>query len=230
MDSPTQLDDNPMETVGWARVLDQEPNEDAVGKVESILSPETALRVPPFIFWKGGDECKDFLNFGNQVNLFEPHRMSLLIREQIETIVENYFRRPFRKVKKQAPVIVKFDGCASGQALQPMRAHPVRNARSLSIFRPLGREVEWGTGLFKVLSGSDGLDEYEFESGADKDVHGVVLKTDQLLVVSGRLYIQPSPNFGGQIVWQGFSERPMKEDIDSPRALPFMKIVVPYPP
>lgn len=230
MDSPTQLDDNPMETVGWARVIDQEPNEDAVGKVESILSPETALRVPPFIFWKGGTECKDFLNFGNQVNLFEPRRMPLLICEQIRIIVENYFRVPFSKVKKQGPAIVKFDGGASNQELRPMRAHPIRNTRSLSIFRPLRQKAEWSTGLFKVISTSHGLKEWEFENGSDRDVHEVALETNQLLVVSGGLYVQPSPNFGGQIVWQGFSLRIMEEDIYSPRALPFMKIVVPYPP
>ncbi|KAH8430193.1 uncharacterized protein LDX57_007863 [Aspergillus melleus] len=141
-------------------------------------------------------------------------------------IVKSFFQKPFDEVKKLGPAIVEFDSGTNDEEPKSrvMRAHPTRDVRSLSIFRVLRQKADWKTGLFKVFSSSNSLTEDEFERSTEKDVHEIVLETDELLVLAGSLYIELSPNSGSRIVWQGFSERPMYDDIYSPAALPFMKI------
>ncbi|PYH97847.1 hypothetical protein BO71DRAFT_102835 [Aspergillus ellipticus CBS 707.79] len=110
----------------------------------------------------------------------------------------------------------------SNQELRPMRAHPSRDA--LSIFRPLRQKLDWGTGLFKVYSSSHTLKDTEFEEYMEKVGDEIALDPNELLLVHGGLYILPSPNPGGPIVWMGLSRLPMGNDIYSPSGLPFMKI------
>jgi hypothetical protein len=120
----------------------------------------------------------------------------------------------FSDVRRQGPAIVRFESGTSDQEQRPMRAHPTCDMPSLSIFRPLGQRADWRTGLFKLYPPSDSPVEDEFKKLSERDAHEIMIETDELLVVAGRIYIQPSPNLGGRIDWQGFSERPMYQDID----------------
>ena len=101
-------------------------------------------------------------------------------------------------------------------------AHPSRDA--ISVFRPLGERLCWQNGLFKLLTCSHHHTEEQFRSIENKDAHEITVEPNEILVVIGGLFVQPSPNGGGRMVWQGFSTDLMLNDIFSPLALPFMTI------
>ena len=144
----------------------------------------------------------------------------LILNKQLRRLAETTLGMEFNSIKEQGPAIVEFQ---DNQTPAPyFTAHPSHDA--ISVFRPLGERLCWQNGLFKLFTSSHNLKEEEFESTENKDAHEFTVEPNKILVVIGGLFVQPSPNGGGRMVWQGFSKRPMLADIFSPLALPFMTI------
>ncbi|THC93691.1 hypothetical protein EYZ11_006835 [Aspergillus tanneri] len=196
-----------MEHLGYMCIHDGEPQEEDVREAERVYNESPKHRMESFQYCKGGIECERFLNSGNQ----------------IRNIVARLLNMGFQDIKKQGPAIIEFfTGTAGEHEEQFMRAHPSREA--VSIFRPLREPAYWGNGLFKLYTSSHHQTEVQFRNTDNRDAHEIVVGTDEVLVIFGGLHIQLSPNSGTRIVWQGFSKRPMLDDIRSPLALPFMKV------
>jgi hypothetical protein len=128
----------------------------------------------------------------------------------------------YNEVIKQGPVIVEIIENEPNEPIPAfMRAHPSRDA--VSVFRPLRVPARWENGMFRAFSSSHHKKPEDFENEA-RDAHEIVVEPREVFVLSGALYVQPSPNAGIMMVWQGFSKYPILRDIDSSLALPYMKI------
>ena len=198
------------------------PLEESIRQVEAVFSMndlQNNLRnTISFCYCKGGDECKSFIQ-GNDV-CFSPNMslFKLILNKQLRRLIETTLRKGFDDIKEQGPAIVEF---RDNQTPAPyFTAHPSRDA-AISVFRPLGKRLCWQNGLFKLFTCSHDKSKEQFES-EDKDAHEIIVEPNEILVVIGGLFVQPSPNGGGRMVWQGFSNSNMLGNIDSPLALPFM--------
>lgn len=152
--------------------------------------------------------------FPTQNKLFQTN-----LSKQLKHLIETTLGKEFDNIKEQGPAIVEF---TDNQITVPhFTAHPSCDA--ISVFRPLRKPLHWNNGFFKLFTCSHHQKE-QFEIAENKDAHEIIVEPNEILVVAGGLFVQPSPKGGGQMVWQGFSRRIMGQDIYSPLALPFMTI------
>lgn len=144
----------------------------------------------------------------------------LILSKQLKRLVEKTWGKKFDDIKEQGPAIVEF---TDNQITVPhFTAHPSRDA--ISVFRPLRKPLHWHNGFFKLFSCSHHQTQEQFETAENKDAHEIIVEPNEILVVAGGVFVQPSPKGGGRMVYQGFSRRIMGQNIDSPLALPFMMI------
>ena len=144
----------------------------------------------------------------------------LILNKQLRHLIETTLGKKFDDIKEQGPAIVEFQD--NQTPVLYFTAHPSCDA--ISVFCPLGEHLCWQNGLFKLLTCSHHQTEEQFRSIENKDAHEITVKLNEILMVVSGLFVQLSPKGGGQMVWQGFSKRPMLGDIYSPLALPFMTI------
>lgn len=215
-----------MEGLGYQYMVINTPTEESKRQVEAVFSQKPLQIAPSFRYCKGGVECKSFIQ-GNDVCSSPNMSFSkLMLNKQLRRLIETTLGKRFDDIKEQGPAIVEFED--NQTPARYFTAHPSRDAHpsraAISVFRPLGERLCWRNGLFKLFASSHNLEKEEFESTENKDAYEITVEPNEILVVIGGLFVQPSPNGGGRMVWQGFSTDLMLNDIFSPLALPFMTI------
>jgi hypothetical protein len=93
----------------------------------------------------------------------------------------------------------------------------------VSIFRPFGGDVGYGNGMFRIYPSSHSLQTAKevLDTCRPKDIR---LKTDQVLIVLGSIWMELSTNGGGFIMWKGCSTGIVGMYNSSEHFLPFLKL------
>ncbi|KAL2859808.1 uncharacterized protein BJX67DRAFT_386618 [Aspergillus lucknowensis] len=199
------LDD--METFGYTTICVGDPPQNDVEEVQEVFERSPKKTASGIVFCGGGPECQKFLGTDNEeaeVMRFIKRRLG--VNERLELI--------------QSIAILEFQPQKDAD-LQPCRAHPVHSSDAISIFRPLNGAANWDNGFFAVYGSSHHQTPQEFLLGQG-DIHRKVVEAHEVFAISGGSVVQPSPEGGLRMVWQGFSKRPMLEDMFAADAFEFM--------
>lgn len=216
VDIPSDIDD--MELYGYEIHSGNEPSDETIQRVKQTFERSPKYHTESLLFC-GGEECSNLVVPDEVRSYSQPQAAVSKSTEQIQQRIEGILGRERKDLVRQGPVIVEF---IKNSMEPPLRGHPSRD-NSVSIFCPLGETAGWNNGLFEVYTTSHHLNAEEFQN-SPKRVHRLSVKPGQYLIVKGGLRIKPSPNGGAQIVWLGYSLKPMHEDIDSSEACEFMQI------
>ena len=218
VDIPSDIDD--MELYGYEIHNGNQPSNEMIHRAKQAFEQSPKYRTESLLFCGGGEECSNLVLPDEVRSYSQPQAAFSKKIGQIKQRIEGILARKSKDLVRQGPVIVEF----IKNSLEPplRRGHPSRD-NSVSIFCPLGETARWNNGLFEVYTTSHHLSAEEFQN-SPKQVHRLSVKPGQYLIVKGGLRIKPSPNGGAQIVWLGYSLKPMHEDIDSPEAFEFMQI------
>ncbi|OKL55261.1 hypothetical protein UA08_09484 [Talaromyces atroroseus] len=194
-----------MESTGFTIVeCSEEPSEKAVEKVleafNLALSRGLTGSEGPTVHCIGGQESEEYLRTGTE-------------DKWIEKLAEREFRREYRWIQEQSPVILRGkDGVMEGDI---KTAHPSKKA--ISIIRVVRGEIDPSRGQMKLFGMS--------HHGPWQVAHR--LTNRHLLVMKGILEWKLQPDEETVLIWKGFSEHPMLQDVLSPSAYPFMIFAVP---
>ncbi|KAF7114144.1 hypothetical protein CNMCM5793_007722 [Aspergillus hiratsukae] len=207
-------EDDDMETNGYSvRTIYSRPDtrlieaiEKAVGK-DKLYKPIGKSGTRPATYWEGEDD---------QQRIFKSFMEEGL---DMDGILRSSLRNGYDKLVHQPLRLVRF--LPNSANLGPKKVHP--NPDSVSIFKPVGGDVGYKNGMFRIYPCSHPLQTKEEVLDTCRPTE-IRLAADQVLIVLGSAWVELSTNGGGLVMWKGCSTRPVGMHNYSEHFLPFLKL------